>query len=158
MGIFHFRKHNTNESVDVYHLFPEMHRDGRDFSDFVHGRSQISYDEFYAIEAILNYDMMIDSITLILETKYPRTFFHRYRFAIEKAERARCLDKHGIHGRKAKQTLDILRKNKTNLVNAFLKRSYEAGKLPYVKDEIIAECGNLPKESFEYFCQLLKQL
>ena len=155
MGIFNFRKQKNNEPVDVYHLFPEMHRDGRDLYAFCNYSSNISYDEFRAFDAVQHFDMMVDSIELILETKYPRTFFYRYRFAMENAAKVCCLDKHGIHGKKAKQTLDILCKNKADIVNAFLKRSYEAGKFPYVKEEILAERGSMPKESYEYFCQLI---
>lgn len=157
MGIFNFRKQKYDKSVDVYQLFPEMYRDGRDFADFVNGRSQISYDEFNAFEAINHFDMMIDSIELILETKYPRTFFYRYRFAMENASKVCCLDPKSPYGKKAKQSLDILCKYKTEIVNAFLKRSYEAGKFPYVKDEIFAERGSMPKECYEYFCQLLNR-
>ena len=155
MGIFSLRKQKNHASVDVYHLFPEMHRDGRDLHTFCNSRSNISQDEFHAFDTVYHFDMMVDSIELILDTKYPRTFFYRYRFAMENAAKVCCLDKHGMYGRKARQTLDILCKNKTDIVNAFLKRSYEAGKFPYVKEEILAERGSMPKESYEYFCSLL---
>lgn len=124
-------------------------------ADFVNGRSKISYDEFRAFDAIQHYNMMVESIRLILDTKYPKIFFYRYRFAIEKAEIVCGLDKTGSHGKNAQRCLVILRKNKTDLVNAFLTRCFDAGKLLIVKDEILAERSNIPKESYEYFCQLL---
>ena len=155
MGIFSFKKQKRNNPVDVYDLFSEIHHDGRDLSDFANGRSRISFNEFHAFDVIQHFDMMVDSIELILETKYPKTFFYRYHFAIENAEKVCCLDRYGFHGKKAKHYLEILRKYQVDIVNAFLKRSYEAGKLFAVKNEIIAERSNIPKESYEYFCQLL---
>lgn len=155
MGFFGFRKKKQAEEVDIFQFLSELPRDGRDLVTYAMFRpkSAATVEDF---EVINHYDMMIDSIELILQTKYPRTFFYRYQFAVENAEAVRRLSFCGTYAKRARQVLEILDKHKAEIVNAFLKRSYEAGKFPYVKGEIMAERTSMPKESFDYFCHLLK--
>ena len=145
MGIFSFRQ-KKGISGDVAALFPKMQPDGRELRDF---------SDFHSFDIVQHYNMVADSVALILNTKYPRTFFYRYQFAMEAAAKVISLDKCGYHGRHARQTLKVLRQHRAEIINAFLKRCCDTGKLAAFREEILRESGGLPEECDRYLRSLL---
>ena len=143
MGIFGFG--NRSFKMDVSALFPPLENDRRPASCFSDWRSSTT---------AWNYDCMVDSVQLLWETSNPNTFFSRYDLAIQQARSVISVDGGGLRGMQARKTLKVLRKHKVVLVNAFLKRCYDAGKFSYKKDELLANIPNMPEESYAYYLQL----
>ncbi len=98
-------------------------------------------------EAKRYYEMYLESVELISKTIYCKTFFYRYGFALENAQKILRLSK-GLQNEDAARDMhDILVKEKVNIVNDFLFRCYDAGKIQYVKKDIVPYMNELPKES-----------
>ena len=98
-------------------------------------------------EAMRYYEMYMESIDLISKTVYCKTFFYRYGFALENAQNILRLSKGLKNENAARDMHDILVKEKTNIVNDFLFRCYDAGKIQYVKKDIVPYMSEVPKES-----------
>lgn len=144
MGIF--RKKQALQNADVKSLFPKLVGDKRPPSCF---------PDYRTGHIAWVHDSMVDSVELLWLTSNPETFFPRYQLAIKQAWEVVEADRFGFHGKQAKQVLKVLYNQKPVIVNAFLKRCYDAGKFSYKKEELLANCKNMPKESYEYFLQLL---
>ena len=98
-------------------------------------------------EAARYFEMFQESVDLISKTVYCKTFFYRYGFALENARNIIRLSK-GLKNEKAAQEMhDILIREKANIVNDFLFRCYDAGKMQYVKTDIVPYTSELPQES-----------
>lgn len=97
------------------------------------------------------HDSMCESLTLINTTVYPKTYFHRYNLAIQQAEV--LLTRYGRHKYNgvAAQTLQFLHSGKPALTNSFFDRCDKAGKLPFIRNDLLAVRSEIPDESFAYF-------
>ena len=71
-------------------------------------------------EAMRYYEMYMESIDLISKTVYCKTFFYRYGFALENAQKIHRLSKGLDNEAAAKDMYDVLVREKTNIVNDFL--------------------------------------
>ena len=140
-----FRKRNQQDNVDVKSLFPKLVGDKRPPSCF---------PDYCTGDIAWKHDSMVDSVELLWLTSNPGTFFSRYRLAIKQAWDVIEVDRFGFHGKQAKQVLKVLNYKKVIIVNAFLKRCYDAGKFPYVQDEIISYRNMMPNECYTYFLEL----
>lgn len=100
-------------------------------------------------QAAQHFQLMMDSVDIISKTVYCKTFFYRYGFAVENAQIVRNLCR-GLENEKAAQDIyDILVREKVNIVNDFLFRCYDAGKIRYVKKDIAPYMKDVPEESKE---------
>ena len=106
-------------------------------------------------QASRHFEIMRDSVDLIYKTVYPKTFFSRYRTAVHEAEVVIKLCKHHEFGRLATQTLALLLSDRVEITNSFLDRCDSAGKLPFIKNDLIAMRTEMPEECFDYFEELL---
>lgn len=107
-------------------------------------------------EAARYFEMYQESVELISKTVYCRTFFYRYGFALENAQKVIRLSK-GLKNEKAAQEMhDILVREKVNIVNDFLFRCYDAGKIHYVKGDIVPYLSEVPDESKELLQTMLE--
>lgn len=111
--------------------------------------------ELKIAQAAQHFQILRDSVELIHQTVYPTTYFSRYRTAIREAEVVVKLCKHHKLGKLAAQILARLRTDSADLTNAFLDRCDRAGKLPFVKDDLLAMRSEMPAECFAYFEALL---
>ena len=98
-------------------------------------------------QAIQHFGLMMDSVDIISKTVYCKTFFYRYGFALENAQLVLELSRGQKNETAAQEMLDILMNEKVNIVNDFLFRCYDAGKIHYVKNDIIPYIKELPPES-----------
>lgn len=100
-------------------------------------------------QAAQHFRLMMDSVDIISKTVYCKTFFYRYGFAVENAQIVLNLCR-GLENEKAAQDMyDILVSEKVNIVNDFLFRCYDAGKIQYVEKDIVPYMKDMPKESKE---------
>lgn len=105
--------------------------------------------ELKMAQATQHFGMLIDSVEIISKTVYCKTFFYRYGFAVENAQIVLELS-HGLKNEKAAQEmLDILVREKVNIINDFLFRCYDAGKIHYVQNDIVPYLNEVPAESRE---------
>ena len=111
--------------------------------------------ELKLAQAYQHFGIMTDSVELIHKTVYPKTYFSRYRTAVKEAEVVVGLCKKHELGKLATQTLAVLLSDRVKITNDFLDRCDAAGKLPFVKNELAAYKSEMPKESYEYFEELL---
>ena len=112
--------------------------------------------ELKMAQAMQHFRILNDSIELISKTVYPKTFFYRYGLAVQEAQIVAKLS-HGLKNEQAAQDmLRTLQEEKKNIVNSFLFRCYDAGKLPSVKDDIRAYKHEMPNESFELFSDMVE--
>ena len=91
--------------------------------------------------------LMEDSVRLISTTLYCKTFFYRYSFALENAQKIIRLSKGLKNEKAARDMYNVLANEKTNIVNDFLFRCYDAGKIQYVKKDILPYMAEVPAES-----------
>ena len=103
--------------------------------------------ELKMAQAMQHFRLLIDSVDIISKTVYCKTFFYRYGFAVENARIVLNLSKGLQNEQSAQDMLDILLSEKTNIVNDFLFRCYDAGKIQYVKSDIVPYLNDVPKES-----------
>ena len=107
-------------------------------------------------EAARYFEMFQESVEIVSKTVYCRTFFYRYGFAVENAQKVLQLCK-GLKNEKAAQDiLDIIIREKQNIVNDFLFRCFDAGKIHYVKGDIIPYMDQVPEESKELLQTMLE--
>lgn len=112
--------------------------------------------ELKMVQAMQHFRILNDSIELISKTVYPKTFFYRYGLAVQEAQVVVNLSK-GLENEQAVQDiLRTLQQEKTNIINSFLFRCYDSGKLPSVKDDIKAYRSEMPRESFELFSAMIE--
>lgn len=98
-------------------------------------------------EAMRYFEMFLESVEIVSKTVYCKTFFYRYDVAVENAKKVLQFSK-GLDNEKAAQDMmDILVSEKTNIVNDFLFRCYDAGKIGYVEKDIIPYMAEVPQES-----------
>ena len=107
-------------------------------------------------EAARYFEMFQESIDLISKTVYCQTFFYRYGFALENAQNIIRLSKGLKNEKAALEMRDILIREKANIVNDFLFRCYDAGKIQYVKKDIVPYLSELPPESKELLQTMLE--
>ena len=107
-------------------------------------------------EAMRYYEMYMESVDLISKTVYCKTFFYRYGFALENAQKIHRLSKGLDNEAAAKDMYDVLVREKTNIVNDFLFRCYDAGKIQYVKKDIVPYMSDVPKKSKELLQMMLE--
>ena len=107
-------------------------------------------------EATRYFEMFMESVELISKTVYCRTFFYRYGFALENAQKIIRLSKGLKNEAAAREMCDILVQEKTNIVNDFLFRCYDAGKIHYVKTDIIPYMDEVPAESQDLLQTMLE--
>ena len=112
--------------------------------------------EIRLAEAMQYIQMMKDSIQLISTTLYCKTFFYRYDFALENAEKVLRLSKGLRNEKEAQDMLDVLQKDRVNITNAFLYRCFEAGKIQFVEKDIVPYWDKVPQESREFLQDLLE--
>ncbi len=104
-------------------------------------------------EAMRYYEMYRESIELISKTVYCRTFFYRYGFALENAQNIIRLSAGLKNEDAARDLYDVLIREKTNIVNDFLFRCYDAGKIRYVENDIVPYMADIP-----HVCKELLQM
>ena len=97
-------------------------------------------------EATQYFQMLLDSVEIISKTIYCKTFFYRYGFAVENARKVLQLSKGLSNENAAQDMLDILVREKTNIVNDFLFRCYDAGKIGYVEKDILPYMAEVPEK------------
>lgn len=107
-------------------------------------------------EAMRYYEMYMESVDIISKTVYCKTFFYRYDFALENAQKILRLSKGLKNEDAARDMHDILVKEKTNIVNDFLFRCYDAGKIQYVKKDIVPYMAVVPQESKKLLAMMLE--
>jgi len=124
--------------------------------DFVYGKEADKYpDTLKLMYAQERGRVLFESIDLISKTVYPKTFFSRYKTAIREAKTIIRLSKGYDSEKEMKKILDELYDSKSEIFNDFFNRCDDAGKLPFVKDEIIAHRAEIPEDSYEFFEGLL---
>ncbi len=87
---------------------------------------------------------------------YCGTFFSRYDLAVERAQSILELSKGFDNEKAAREMLDILKSEKVNIVNDFLFRCYDAGKIQYVNKDIVPYMQDVPKESARLLTAMLE--
>ena len=107
-------------------------------------------------EATRYFEMFMESVELISKTVYCRTFFYRYGFALENAQKIIRLSEGLKNEDAAREMHDILVQEKANIVNDFLFRCYDAGKIHYVKTDIVPYMDEVPEESRELLQTMLE--
>ena len=100
--------------------------------------------------------LMEDSVRLISTTLYCKTFFYRYDFALENAEKVLHLSKGLCNEKEAQDMVDVLQRERVNITNAFLYRCFEAGKIRFVEKDIVPYWDKVPQESREFLKDLLE--
>jgi hypothetical protein len=103
--------------------------------------------ELKMTQAAQHLEMLQDSVELISKTVYCKTFFYRYDFAIENAQIILKLSKGLENEQAAQEMLDVLKREKAHIINDFLYRCYDAGKIKYVKNDIWPYMSKVPVES-----------
>lgn len=103
--------------------------------------------ELKMAQAMQHFRLMTDSVDIIAKTTYCKTFFYRYGFAVENAQVVLNLSRGLENEQAARDMYDILVSEKVNIVNDFLFRCYDAGKLQYVEKDIVPYMDEVPKES-----------
>lgn len=88
--------------------------------------------ELKRTQAAQHMEMLSDSVELIFKTVYCKTFFYHYDFPIENAQIILKLSKGLENEQAAQDMLDVLKREKTNTINDFLYRCYDAGKIKYI--------------------------
>ena len=111
--------------------------------------------ELKLAQAYQHFGIMRDSVELIHKTVYPKTYFSRYRTAVKEAEVVAKLCKDHELGKLAMQTLAVLLSSREQITNDFLDRCDAAGKLPFVRNELISYKSEMPEGSYKYFEELL---
>lgn len=106
-------------------------------------------EELKMAQAMQHFRLMMDSVDIISKTVYCKTFFYRYGFAVENAQIVLNLCKGCKNEQAAQDMYDILVNEKVNIVNDFLFRCYDSGKIQYVKKDISPYLKDMPKESRE---------
>ena len=107
-------------------------------------------------QAAQHFQMMLDSVEIISKTVYCNTFFYRYKFAVENAQTVLDLSR-GLKNEKAAcEMLDVLKSEKVNIVNDFLFRCYDAGKIQYVNKDIVPYMQDVPAESARLLTAMLE--
>ena len=104
-------------------------------------------EELKMAQAMQHFRIMMDSVDIISKTVYCKTFFYRYGFAVENAQIILNLSRGCKNEQAAQDMYDILVNEKVNIVNDFLFRCYDAGKIQYVKKDIVPYLKDMPRES-----------
>lgn len=104
-------------------------------------------EELKMAQAMQHFRIMMDSVDIISKTVYCKTFFYRYGFAVENAQIILNLSKGCKNERAAQDMYDILVSEKVNIINDFLFRCYDAGKIQYVQKDIVPYLNVMPRES-----------
>lgn len=107
-------------------------------------------------EAMRYYEMYMESVDIISRTVYCKTFFYRYSFALENAQKIIRLSKGLKNEKAARDMYNVLANEKTNIVNDFLFRCYDAGKIQYVKKDILPYMAEVPAESKKLLQMMLE--
>ena len=103
-----------------------------------------------------HFEILQDSLNLINSTVYPKTFFGRYKDALEDAEAIMELCGNSKTGKMAENIYNKLTDDKTQIVNDFLRRCNDAGKLQRFKADMELYLEEMPQDSIELFENLLK--
>ena len=111
--------------------------------------------ELKIAQASQHFRILCDSVDLINKTVNPKTYFYRYETAVREAEIVIKLCKDHAMGKEATKALSFLLSKKVEVTNEFLDRCDVAGKLPFIKDDLIVMRDQMPKECFAYFEELL---
>lgn len=107
-------------------------------------------------QATQHFQMMLDSVEIISKTVYCNTFFYRYNFAVENAQTVLDLSRGLKNEKAAQEMLDVLKSEKVNIVNDFLFRCYDAGKIQYVNKDIVPYMQEVPVESARLLMAMLE--
>lgn len=127
--------------------------------EFIYGKECDNYpDTLKLVCAQERGRVLFESIDLFSKTVNPKTFFSRYNTAIREAKTIIRLSKGYESEKEMKNILDELYDSKSEIFNDFFDRCDDAGKLPFVKNEIIAHRAEIPNDSYEFFEGLLECL
>ena len=136
-SVFQKQKKRTRESVEQ--TLSEQKEKYADYPDDWPAELKMT-------QAAQHLEMLQDSVEVISKTVYCKTFFYRYDFAIENAQIILKLSRGLENEQAAQDMLDVLKREKVNIINDFLYRCYDAGKIKYVKDDILPYMSKVPAE------------
>ena len=145
MGLFDRLKNNSTYKAQVNH--PESEPSFVELMD--------EWDPHEVFEAVQRVRLLNDSIELVFKTVYPKTFFYRYRFAVEQAQRLLELSRGKNNEYIVRKFLETLEAGKTSICNDFLVRCFMANKLVYVEEDIQEYMDEMSGESYDVFMKLL---
>ena len=111
--------------------------------------------ELKLVQADNHFRIMSESIDLISKTVYAATFFKRYNIALEEADIIFAFDLGAKYDKQVLGMVNILKNEKTDIINDFLTRCHKSGKLPYEKNEILSHRSEMTAESISYFYKLI---
>lgn len=111
--------------------------------------------EIKLVQADNHFRIMSESVDLISQTVYAATFFKRYNIALEEADIIFAFDLGAKYDKQVLGMVNILKNEKTDIINDFLTRCYKSGKLPYEKNEILSHRNEMTPESIKYFYKLI---
>ena len=103
-----------------------------------------------------HFEILQDSLNLINSTVYPKTFFGRYKDALEDAQVIMELCGNSKTGKMAENIYNKLTDDKTQIVNDFLHRCNDAGKLQRLEGDIKLYLRDMPQDSIELLEKLLR--
>lgn len=111
--------------------------------------------EIKLVQADNHFRIMCESIDLVSETVYAATFFKRYNIALEEADTIFAFDLGAKYDKQVLGMVNILKNEKTDIINDFLTRCHKSGKLQYEKNEILSHRNEMTPESISYFYKLI---
>lgn len=145
MGLFERLKNNSASKAQVNQREAEP--------SFVELMDDWDASEMF--EAVQRVRLLNDSIELVFKTVYPKTFFYRYGFAIEQAQRLLKLSRGKNNEYIVRKFLETLESGKTSICNDFLVRCFMAKKLVYVEEELQEYMDEMSDESYDVLLKLL---
>ncbi|MBP3628507.1 MAG: hypothetical protein J6I95_03470 [Anaerotignum sp.] len=113
-------------------------------------------EELKMAQAMQHFRIMMESVEIISKTVYCKTFFYRYGFAVENAQIILNLSRGCKNEQAAQDMYDILISEKVNIANDFLFRCYDAGKIQYIKKDIVPYLKDMPRESKELLSAMVE--
>ena len=99
-----------------------------------------------------------ESTDLMSQTLSLTTFIYRYNVAIREAKTIIRLSKGYPTEKETMDALDVLYDDKVDLFNGFFYRCYTAGRLPFIKGDIIEHQSEIPEESYAFYECLLEEM
>ncbi len=103
-------------------------------------------------------EILSDSIELMKTTKYPKTFFGRYKDALLSANEILKLTHLKSVRRDIRVILDDLTNNRDEIFNDFIDRCYFLGNLYSFKDDLLSGKYNLSSVNIAYINRLLEKI
>lgn len=102
-------------------------------------------------------EIIDESLEILNKTLHPITYFSRYDLVIENARILYGICPNSMVGERSKTIIDNMPKEKEMAVKNFIQRCYDAGRLPYVKNEFEQLKDKMSDKNLRFYELLLER-